>query len=123
LTFPLVGTFTAERARELRSEALADIHRHRARQMVLDLSAMGTVELEGWVELRSLVKGAHFLGCGVFLVGIRPEAVADAVAADAFSEVVCACGTHADALSRFHRSEAECFKTPAPISASDWGRA
>jgi anti-anti-sigma regulatory factor/PAS domain-containing protein len=80
LAIPIIGSFDAERARELGERLLATVAAQRSERVLLDLTGTPTLDPDGADRLRALLGALRLLGATPVLTGIQP-ALAAALAA------------------------------------------
>ncbi len=73
LVLPLVGEVDAERARQIETSLLAGIERHRATEVLLDLTGVPFVDTAVAAYLMRAARAAQLIGSGVIIVGISPR--------------------------------------------------
>lgn len=73
LLIPLIGTIDTARAQQLIEVALDGISRHRATEVLLDLTGVPLVDTQVAAALIRVTRAATLLGAHVTLVGVRPE--------------------------------------------------
>lgn len=73
LVLPLIGEIDAERAQQIQTSLLAGIERHRATEILLDLTGVPFVDTAVAAYLMRAARAAQLLGSGVTIVGISPS--------------------------------------------------
>jgi anti-anti-sigma regulatory factor len=67
---PIVGTLDSRRAQALTSRLLREVHTHRARQVIIDISGVVEVDTQVAHALLHTAQALRLLGCSVTLTGI-----------------------------------------------------
>ncbi|MFO0576226.1 MAG: STAS domain-containing protein [Polyangia bacterium] len=70
LVLPLIGTINAERAKQIQSQLLLGIERHKAAEIILDITGVPFVDTSAADSLIRAARAASLLGAGVTIVGI-----------------------------------------------------
>lgn len=73
LVLPLIGEIDAERAQQIEISLLAGIERHRATEVLLDLTGVPFVDTAVAAYLMRAARAAQLIGSGVIIVGISPR--------------------------------------------------
>jgi rsbT co-antagonist protein RsbR len=73
LVLPLIGEIDAERAQQIETSLLAGIERHRATEVLLDLTGVPFVDTAVAAYLLRAARAAQLIGSGVSIVGISPR--------------------------------------------------
>lgn len=73
VVLPLIGTLTAERAQQLLENLLEGIAVNRAKIVILDITALPTVDSQAAQALVTATQAVRLLGAQVILTGIRPD--------------------------------------------------
>jgi anti-anti-sigma factor len=73
LVLPLIGEIDAERAQQIETSLLAGIERHRATEVLLDLTGVPFIDTAVAAYLMRSARAAQLLGSGVTIVGISPR--------------------------------------------------
>lgn len=73
LVVPLIGTLDVPRMQNVQEQLLLDVHRQRARSVILDLTGIMLIDTEVAQAFLQIVSTIRLLGAAVLLVGIRPE--------------------------------------------------
>jgi anti-anti-sigma factor len=73
VVLPLIGEINAERARQIETSLLAGIERHRATEVLLDLTGVPFVDTAVAESLMRAARAAQLIGSGVTIVGISPR--------------------------------------------------
>jgi anti-anti-sigma regulatory factor len=78
LVLPLIGNISQERAAFVSQQLLAEVHRRRAKTVLIDLTGIGVVDLGTSQALEQVTTAVRLLGAEPVLVGIR-AAIADII--------------------------------------------
>ncbi len=70
LVLPLIGTINSERAKQIESQLLIGIERHKAAEIILDITGVPFVDTSAADSLMRAARAAQLLGAGVTIVGI-----------------------------------------------------
>ena len=73
LVLPLIGEIDAERAQQIETSLLAGIERHRATEVLLDLTGVPFVDTAVAAYLMRSARAAQLIGSSVTIVGISPR--------------------------------------------------
>ncbi|NTW02641.1 MAG: HAMP domain-containing protein [Oscillochloris sp.] len=73
LLLPLIGSVDQRRAEHVLEAILADVHIHRARTLILDISGVSEIDAQVITVLMQAAQGVRLLGAEVVLVGIRAQ--------------------------------------------------
>jgi anti-anti-sigma regulatory factor/HAMP domain-containing protein len=73
VVMPLVGNIDVERGQQIERSLLAGIAAHKAREVILDLTAVPIVDTQVAAGLMRGARAAQMLGAGVTIVGIGPD--------------------------------------------------
>jgi anti-anti-sigma regulatory factor len=98
LTFPIVGSMSRERSAQLRGVVLAEVRAERAKVIILEMSALGSIDTAALRGLLDLAQNVRLMGCRTLLSGVRSDtSVAIAAVAESL-EGLEAYGTQGQAL-------------------------
>ncbi len=73
LVVPLIGTLDVTRMQHMQEQLLLEVHRQRARSVILDFTGIMLIDTEVAQALLQIISTIRLLGAAVLLVGIRPE--------------------------------------------------
>jgi len=73
VVLPLIGTLNAERAQQLLENLLEGVAAKRAKVVILDITALPTVDSQAAQALIMATQAVRLLGAQVILTGIRPD--------------------------------------------------
>jgi anti-anti-sigma factor len=73
LVLPIIGEIDAERAQQIETSLLAGIERHRATEVLLDLTGVPFIDTAVAAYLMRTARAAQLIGSGVTIVGISPR--------------------------------------------------
>ncbi len=82
LVFPLVGMIGAERAQTILAVLLAEISRHTAKVVLIDISGVPVVDAEAAMHLSRTAQAVALLGATAILVGTSAAVARSMIAAD-----------------------------------------
>lgn len=100
LVMPLVGALDTDRLADMQQQALGQIERTGARELLIDITGVPVIDTQVAKGLLHVVEAARLMGTKVMLVGIRPEVAQTIVTLGIDLRVIRTFSTLQDALGK-----------------------